>query len=301
MLPDNYGLRYNRDGWAIVKKGTPEAVVDLSKNFTGDAKARPSGGFRDGFTQSPGFQGLHNIKWPENFSSVQTEQLMNRMTMLSYSIKQAGDMLNPTYETYQNGGQNKNASGTIGDAAAAVGNFVSDELFEDAEAGHPTETRSAYVSPDGENRLPEVTSRNGETTHTSGEIRTGGSKAWRNNNPGNISGMNPDNVTTYGAAGVAVTTTGDSGDQRQLVFNTREEGVAAFDQLIERSYSEGAIEEELKTYQTSESGYRGKISSMKKAGIDVSKPVGDLTAEQYEKFREIMFRFEGWKEGKIKN
>jgi len=136
------------------------------------------------------------------------------------------------------------------------------------------------------------------TVYSNGTMKTGGTKAWRNNNPGNITGMG-DNLR-YGAVDIARTKTGDKGDQAQLIFETYEDGVKAFDKLVHTSnYADGPISQKFAKYQTK--GFGNKLNSLRKHGVDPSKSINELSDKEYKAFRNVWFNHEGQGAGKITN
>ena len=120
-----------------------------------------------------------------------------------------------------------------------------------------------------------------------------GTKAYRNYNPGNITGMS--GKLLYGAIGFAKSNTGDAGDRMQLVFPSEEAGFKAMHQLALDRYSGGAIKTEFAKWQTDKKAFLSKLSALKRAGIDINKRYSDLSPKEQRKFRKIWAMFEGYK------
>lgn len=107
-----------------------------------------------------------------------------------------------------------------------------------------------------------------------------GNKAFRNNNPGNISGMGGNLL--YGAAAFARNKTGDAGDRSQLVFNSPKDGWRALYTLASsKRYNNAPIEQAFSKYQTNQDAWRNMLGGMRKYGIDPSKSTfNQLSPEQ---------------------
>ena len=94
-----------------------------------------------------------------------------------------------------------------------------------------------------------------------------GNKAYRNNNPGNISGMGGKLI--YGASGFARNSHGDAGDRAQLVFNTPRQGWKAMNQLMSGdSYNNAPISQAFAKYQSNQTAWKNMQSAMVNHGID---------------------------------
>lgn len=136
-----------------------------------------------------------------------------------------------------------------------------------------------------ESTQAKVSYKNKETGGT--ETRTGGSLAWRTNNPGNI--VWSDFAKKHGAIGkVGVT----------AVFPTFEVGRAAEKALLESpSYSKLTLEEIIRKWST-----QLDLSVKTKEAQDtigINKPYYTLTSEEKSKFVSLMERYEGYKVGEI--
>jgi len=120
-----------------------------------------------------------------------------------------------------------------------------------------------------------------------------GTKATRNNNPGNITGMA--GKLLYGAVGFAYSGTGDKGDQSQLIFKTPEEGFKAMDKLARTKYSNGPIRTEFRKWQTDMKSFNNKLQSLKRAGVDINKSYASLDSDKQKAFRKIWSQHEGYR------
>jgi len=94
-----------------------------------------------------------------------------------------------------------------------------------------------------------------------------GNKAFRNNNPGNISGMSGNLL--YGASGFARNSHGDAGDRAQLVFNTPQQGYKAMYQLMSgKNYNNAPISKAFSKYQSNQVAWKNMQNAMVKNGIN---------------------------------
>lgn len=137
----------------------------------------------------------------------------------------------------------------------------------------------------------------GWVTYPNGMTKRGGSKSWRNNNPGNITGMG--GKLLFGAIGIAVSNTGDRGDRAQLVFSSTKDGFNAMRALIAKRYGTGPINVSFRKYQTDMVSFSNKLKDLWKHGIDHTKSFNSLTTNQKQLFLEIWAKWEGYKIGKI--
>ena len=120
-----------------------------------------------------------------------------------------------------------------------------------------------------------------------------GSKATRNNNPGNITGMG--GKLLYGAVGFAKSSTGDKGDQNQLVYHSEAEGFKAMHDLAIKNYSAGPIKQQFNKWQTDKRSFRHKLRDLEKFGINTSKSYKALSAADQKLFRKIWSQHEGYR------
>jgi len=96
-----------------------------------------------------------------------------------------------------------------------------------------------------------------------------GNKAFRNNNPGNITGMG--GKLLYGAVAIVRNPHGDKGDQAQLVFKTPEDGFKAMHRLMIRKYNYAPIKVAFSKWQTDKKMFANILKAYTRAGIDINK------------------------------
>lgn len=124
---------------------------------------------------------------------------------------------------------------------------------------------------------------------------TGGSLAWRNNNPGNLK------YGTFAASQGAIA----KGQGDHAVFPTYKIGAKAHKVLVfspDSRYYDKTLVDAMKIYAPASDGndpkeYANYIS--KKAGINKTTIIGKLTPAQQDKMVAAMFAMEGYKVGKI--
>lgn len=131
-----------------------------------------------------------------------------------------------------------------------------------------------------------------EITYPNGDVKFGGSRAWRNNNPGNLE--YGEFAKEYGAIGT---------DGRFAIFPDRETGDAAKIALLKGSkYKDLTISKAIAKYapqfENDTAKYAKTIASA--AGVPVSTVLSSMTDEQFKKMVDEMTKFEGWKEGATK-
>ncbi|MGH2613284.1 MAG: hypothetical protein ACRDFB_09610 [Rhabdochlamydiaceae bacterium] len=119
-------------------------------------------------------------------------------------------------------------------------------------------------------------------------IRSGGTKAWRNNNPGNMKYAGGF-AARHGAIGEA---------GKMAVFPTEAVGQKALIDLLKSSnynnFKVGELSEKYDKDNAQE--YRRMILSISK--LDPNKRVRDLNAKEFDQLREAVERIEGWEVGK---
>ena len=97
-----------------------------------------------------------------------------------------------------------------------------------------------------------------------------GNKAYRNNNPGNISGMSGNLL--YGAKGFARNSVGDVGDRSQLVFQTPQAGWKAMYSLMSGdSYNNAPINKAFSKYQSDQDIWKSMVGDMRANGINADR------------------------------
>jgi hypothetical protein len=124
-------------------------------------------------------------------------------------------------------------------------------------------------------------------------IKNGISKATAHNNPGNITGMG--GKLLYNAIGIASSNTGDSGDRKQLIYATPEDGFKAMHTLAVRHYSDAPIRIAFNKWQTDKASFFNKLRDLEKYGIDTSKKYTDLNSTDQKLFRKIWSQHEGYR------
>jgi hypothetical protein len=120
-------------------------------------------------------------------------------------------------------------------------------------------------------------------------LHSGGTRAWRNNNPGNLIGSEKSGLS-IGKGG------------RFAVFATHEDGIAALKFSLTHFYSNRKLDEVFKKYApaTDDNDPEHYIALVKKfSGLDSTRTIGSLTDEELGKFVAAIERVEGWKEGKV--
>lgn len=120
-------------------------------------------------------------------------------------------------------------------------------------------------------------------------IRIDGSKAWRNNNPGNIIYHPRGFAMRHGAIGAA---------GGMAVFPDASTGRKALSALLKTSeYQKLSVSELPEKYDKHNAAdYRRMLLSISK--LDPNKLIKNLSNEEFEKLRIAIERIEGWKEGK---
>ncbi len=120
-------------------------------------------------------------------------------------------------------------------------------------------------------------------------IHSGGTRAWRNYNPGNIRSGEKSGLSIGAAGGFAV-------------FPDYESGRKALKMLLKRVYASMQLDQVFKKYApSSDNNDPAHYTELVKkySGLDASKKVGDLSDDELDKFMDAIKRVEGWKEGKI--
>jgi len=127
-----------------------------------------------------------------------------------------------------------------------------------------------------------------------------GNKAFRNNNPGNITGMG--GRLLYGAVGFAKSKHGDAGDQNQLVFDSPEAGTKAMYGLMSGgSYNNAPISQAFSKWQTDKKAWANMKQKYRGMGIDVDRQrFNDLSPQQKYNFMNVRAKHEGF-QGDIPN
>jgi len=120
-------------------------------------------------------------------------------------------------------------------------------------------------------------------------LHSGGSRAWRNNNPGNLIAAEK--------SGLAI---GKGG--RFAVFPDHKTGLAALKFVLNKVYSNTRLDDVFEKYAPSSDNNDPDryIKQVKQySGLDSSRTVGNLNEEELNKFMAAIQRVEGWIVGKI--
>jgi hypothetical protein len=120
-------------------------------------------------------------------------------------------------------------------------------------------------------------------------LRSGGTRAWRNNNPGNLIAAEKSGLSIGRGGSFAV-------------FASQEDGFAALEYSLKNFYSDIRLDKVFKKYapatdHNDPEQYAAMVRKM--TGLDAARTIGSLTKEELDKFKSAIKRVEGWKEGKI--
>ena len=121
------------------------------------------------------------------------------------------------------------------------------------------------------------------------ETREGGSRAWRNNNPGNIEAGR--RASDLGAIGT---------DGRFAIFPDEATGTAAQDVLLKGRYSSMTVDQAVAAWAPEKDGndtatYQAFVRKV--AGLAGDQQVGNLTPAERQRLMAAQRRMEGWKPG----
>jgi hypothetical protein len=120
-------------------------------------------------------------------------------------------------------------------------------------------------------------------------LHSGGTRAWRNNNPGNLIASEKSGLS-IGKGG------------RFAAFASHDDGIAALKFSLTHFYSDKKLDEVFKKYApaTDDNDPEHYIVLVKKfSGLDSTRTIGSLTDDELGKFIASIERVEGWKEGKV--
>ena len=121
-----------------------------------------------------------------------------------------------------------------------------------------------------------------------------GSKATRNYNPGNITGMG--GKLLYGAHRISRSSHGDKGDQSQLVFGSARDGWRAMRSLMGSSkYNNAPIRQAFAKWQTDQSAWQRQLSEMGAKGINSNNTFNQLSIDQQMAFMRMRAAHEGYR------
>ncbi len=119
-----------------------------------------------------------------------------------------------------------------------------------------------------------------------------GNKAWRNNNPGNITGMG--GKLLRGAKRIAHNKFGDKGDQRQQVFETEREGWSAMYGLMKDKYGEGPIRKSFSKWQSNQEAWKNMQGELVSRGVNIDRSFNSLSPEDKMILMNNRAQHEGW-------
>jgi hypothetical protein len=130
----------------------------------------------------------------------------------------------------------------------------------------------------------------GKSVTIGDEVRTGGDRNWRNNNPGNIE---------YGPFAQKMGAVGSDG--RFAIFPNEEMGRKAADALLKGSaYANLNIKDAINKWAPpSENDTNAYVNAFKQAGLDPTKRYADLSPQDQQKFLDIQKRVEGGRAGTV--
>lgn len=162
------------------------------------------------------------------------------------------------------------------EAAPLVAAATTPPAYHAARRGEGMST--IYVRPDG-----------------SEDVFSGGTMAWRNNNPGNL--IYGDFAKSRGAIGVY-----ENGHGKFAVFPDEAAGVAAMRDLMKiPKYQAKSVDEVIRAYappqQNDTKAYQGFVRSS--VGVDGSTKLSDLTDEQFDKLIATIRKKEGSRAGSV--
>ena len=131
----------------------------------------------------------------------------------------------------------------------------------------------------------------GRSVTIGGQVRSGGDRNWRNNNPGNIE---------YGDFAIRMGAIGSDG--RFAIFPTEEMGRKAADTLLKgKSYANlsaaQAINKWAPSTENDPKAYAARIAQQ--TGLDMNKRYADMSPQEQAKFLDAMNRVEGGRAGSI--
>ncbi|MFS2018414.1 hypothetical protein ACEN88_17790 [Massilia sp. CT11-108] len=119
-------------------------------------------------------------------------------------------------------------------------------------------------------------------------LRSGGTRAWRNNNPGNLVAAEKSGLSIGRGGSFAA-------------FASQEDGFAALEYSLKNFYSDIKLDKVFKKYapatdHNDPEQYAATVRKM--TGLDAARTIGSLTKEELDEFKLAIMRVEGWKEGK---
>ena len=158
--------------------------------------------------------------------------------------------------------------------------------FDDAPS-NPADNSMHPTSAKADNRNVLYSYPNGITVR-----RTGGSRAWRNNNPGNI--VYGEFARSAGAIGYA----GNIGNGHFAVFPDQDTGMNAVRRLLRtEKYQRQTVAGAISTWcpDSSSRAYRQMVNQI--TGIGLNTPMSQLNDAQIEAIAQAIYTVEGWTVG----
>jgi len=173
------------------------------------------------------------------------------------------------------------------EAVAAMSNMEALEKFDD---------QSTEVGPVGEFDIYDEDHNLGKGFYNP-YTKKYGNKAYRNNNPGNITGMS--GKLLRGAARLAHNKFGDKGDQIQQVYDTPAAGWKAMYGLMKDKYSKGTIRNSFSKWQSDQKAWGKMKDDLVASGINIDKGFMDLNLEDRMVLMNQRAHHEGWTGAKL--
>jgi hypothetical protein len=268
------------DGVDAVQRGASSlyhgAVDNTSKAMT--SVSDMGGSIAAGFKNSviPGFKSVTDNfgKFTDNFET----NTVSMLTGLSKTFSDFGDNFKAGAGAIFQG-----AKSAVGSVGTAVGNKVEDVKQGYKEGGIAGAIKSAV----GVGNQRQFKDDAGNT-----ETREGGSRAWRNNNEGNM--RYGDYAKSKGAIG--------QDKDGFAIFPDQQSGAKAKESLLfeSKNYKDKSIDDAISRYAPSTendtAAYQKKVREA--AGVDGKTKMSDLTPDQRQKVLAAMKQQEGFKEGK---
>jgi hypothetical protein len=146
-------------------------------------------------------------------------------------------------------------------------------------------------------RAASATGAHGVTTihHADGreEVREGGSRAWRDYNPGNLE--DGPFARRHGAIGHDT-----GGGHHEAIFPDRATGEAAQRALLHEHYGNHTVRNTMYAYAPpSENNTEEYLAFLERHGVDRNTRVGDLSDAQFDQLVSQIQAFEGWRAGTV--
>lgn len=231
-------------------------------------------------------------------SKTSTASVSRTNSSSSRSSVGGGKASNPSTKTNPGIGPAQNALNSLGNAMKgftdSVNNALGDAKKSLTDTANASVTKLAKDFTEVKGFTNVVGAGKGwtEVQNADGTIsRREGTRAWRNNNPGNIE---------YGPFAKSMGAIGTDG--RFAVFSTPQAGAKAKESLLfgtkayEGKTINGAISKYAPSFENDTKGYISKVA--KAAGVSPDTKMSDLTPAQRSAMMSEMARVEGFKEGK---